>query len=257
LKDKKLKIDNIKLLTEYERQFKRKYPGLGCKLITMHDSCRLDFDVLADGTIYSFALTTAEVKNGDYPCTLYYWYDQKKKDKITDFHFTESRKPMEMNVDNAVNIARAMIFRLDEIDSDITNATDRLNDADFLSEIAYDVKESSVIKEFCDEYNIQINDEFLQQCIDGVAVFRAFHVGLREKIPCTCKMGSYELHHRLDNVWEKLTGKKHYIPTEATAAAYAFYLEFYMQDWKKSIVQDEPNFILTVDEYFSDLMNRF
>ena len=46
-----MKIDNIKLLTEYERQFKRKYPGLGCKLITMHNSCRLDFDVLVDGKI--------------------------------------------------------------------------------------------------------------------------------------------------------------------------------------------------------------
>ena len=94
-----MKIDNIKLLTEYERQFKRKYPGLECKLIMMHDSCRLDFDVLEGGTVYSFALTTSEVKNGDYPCTLYYWYDRTKKNKISNFHFTESRKPMEMNVD--------------------------------------------------------------------------------------------------------------------------------------------------------------
>lgn len=252
-----MKIDNIKLLTEYERQFKRKYPGLGCQLITMHDSCRLDFDVLEYGKTYSFALTSAEAKNGDYPCTLYYWYDQKKKDKITDFHFTESRKPMEMNVDNAVNIAHSMIFRLDEIDSDIKNAADRLNDKSFLEEIAYDVKDSSVIKEFCSKYNIALNDQFWQQCIDGVAVFRAFHVAFREKIPGECKIGSYALHHCLDNVWEKLTGKKHYIPTEPTAAAYAFYLNFYMQDWKKSIVQDKPNFIITVDEYFSDLMNRF
>lgn len=248
-----MKIENMKLFTEYERQFKRKYPGCKCKICYEHDDVRFDFEILNNVTLYDFSLTSTAAKNGDYPCTLHCWAKN-----ISDFNFTESRKPMEMNIDNAVNIGRAMLYRCEEIEKDIERAKSSLNDKEWFGFVEKDIKETKILKDFCDAFNIKQTPEFLQQCVDGFAVFHAFHVGNRmAKNLVERKVNSYGLHHTFDDIYEKLTGVKHYVPTEAVAASYAAYLTFCNKDWKDFITKNGPNFDLTIDEYFDDMTNQF
>lgn len=120
-----MNLDGMKLLTEYERQFKRKYPGHSCGLdptVVGENGYALTFQVLDNKILYSFILEVGGMKKGDYVCTLYflrgglseckdlYWL----KYTLRSEHFLESRKPMEMNIDNAINVARLMIQRYSE-----------------------------------------------------------------------------------------------------------------------------------------------
>lgn len=101
------KIENLKLFTEYDRQYHRKYPGLSCE-IKFHKyfdkpMARLVLDILHKGKIYVFSMTAQNpAVNGDITCTL-----ENVDGPICDF--AESRKPMEMNVDNLVNAARCYL----------------------------------------------------------------------------------------------------------------------------------------------------
>ena len=248
-----MKIENMKLFTEYERQFKRKYPGRSCRICFEHGDVRFDFEILDNATLYDFSLISTAAKNGDYPCTLHCW-----KKKISDFNFTESRKPMEMNIDNAINVGKAMLYRCEEIEKDIERAKSSLNDKELHGFIEEDLKKTKILKEFCDTFNIKLTPEFLQQCVDGFAIFQAFQVGNRMTHNLAeRKENSYGIHHIFDNIYAKLTGNKHYVPTEAVAASYAAYLTFCNKDWKDFITKNGPNFDLTFDEYFDDMLNPF
>lgn len=100
-----MKIENLKLFTEYERQFKRKYPGLKYEFIPSPGAVKFQFSYINGSKEYSFVLTADNPpKNGDVECTLSCVNNDK------DIKFDESRKPMEMNVDNAVNAAIYLIL---------------------------------------------------------------------------------------------------------------------------------------------------
>ena len=46
----------MKLFTEYERQFKRKFPGLKYKTVPSNGYMTFHFECLINGTVYSFRL---------------------------------------------------------------------------------------------------------------------------------------------------------------------------------------------------------
>lgn len=116
-----MKIENLKLFTEYERQLKRKYPCSHPKIEMLHNDCYLNFEHLVNGTIYTFGMVAPmEPKNGDVLCTVKLDSDIKlehsssKSDQILavaskEVQFNESRKPMEMNVDNLITAATVLV----------------------------------------------------------------------------------------------------------------------------------------------------
>jgi hypothetical protein len=114
-----MKIENLKLFTEYERQLKRKYPCSHPKIVvTQNGYCHLKFEHLVNGTIYTFGMAAPiEAKNGDVLCTVKLDSDIKCSSSSSDrilaefsgVEFNESRKPMEMNVDNLIIAATALV----------------------------------------------------------------------------------------------------------------------------------------------------
>lgn len=116
-----MKIENLKLFTEYERQLKRKYPCSHPKIVIMQTGCcHLKFEHLINGTIYTFGMAAPlEPKNGDVLCTvkldsnIKLEHSSSVSDRIiaefSGVEFNESRKPMEMNVDNLITAATALV----------------------------------------------------------------------------------------------------------------------------------------------------
>ena len=49
-----MKIENMKLFTEYERQFKRKFPGLKYKTVPSNGYMTFHFECLINGTVYIY-----------------------------------------------------------------------------------------------------------------------------------------------------------------------------------------------------------
>lgn len=104
-----MKIQNMKLFTEYERQFKRKYPGMQCELIPKEDRLIFRFNYVYEGKAYPFAMKAPnEAKNGDVECKVIYVNDLNYK-----IEFDESRKPMEMNIDNLINAVKYILNKME------------------------------------------------------------------------------------------------------------------------------------------------
>lgn len=104
----------MKLFTEYERQFNRKCPGT-CKLIPKDDKLIFHFTYVYEDTQYSFAMVAPnEAKNGDIECKLVYVNDPNYK-----IEFDESRKPMEMNVDNLINAMKFLLKQMENKNGNI------------------------------------------------------------------------------------------------------------------------------------------
>lgn len=104
-----MKIANMKLFTEYERQFKRKYPGMSCGLAPYKDGLSFVFTYVHNAKGYLFLMKAPyEAKNGDVECSLVYNGDPK-----LTIEFDESRKPMEMNVDNLINSAKYLLNKME------------------------------------------------------------------------------------------------------------------------------------------------
>lgn len=99
-----MKIENMKLFTEYERQFKRKFPGLKYNTVPSNGYMTFHFECLINGTVYSFRLEARnQPKNGDIEVEL------SCPSRGMSVKFDESRKPMEMNIDNAINAANYIV----------------------------------------------------------------------------------------------------------------------------------------------------
>lgn len=100
------RIENLKLFTEYERQLKRKYSCSHPTLKTVNLEFSLCFEHLVNGVIYNFRMTAPyPPKNGDVICTVY--LDNHPNESM---QFDESRKPMEMNVDNLITAATMLVI---------------------------------------------------------------------------------------------------------------------------------------------------
>lgn len=100
------RIENLKLFTEYERQLKRKYPCSYPILKTSYPEFSLCFAHLVKGVIYNFRMTAPyPPKNGDVICTVYLVNNPNES-----MQFDESRKTMEMNVDNLITAATFLVL---------------------------------------------------------------------------------------------------------------------------------------------------
>ena len=100
------RIENLKLFTEYERQLKRKYPCSHPSLKTVNYELSLCFEYLVNSVIYKFRMTApCPAKNGDIVCTVY--LDNHSDESM---QFDESRKPMEMNIDNLITAATMLVI---------------------------------------------------------------------------------------------------------------------------------------------------
>lgn len=110
-------VKNVKLFSEYERQIKRKITVIERERIChglvetdeeIFPEMYMQFDFIYNGGRYYFKLHAPnEPVNGDIECELYLHIH--KTDEWHCMKYKESRKPMEMNVDNLVNTARMMI----------------------------------------------------------------------------------------------------------------------------------------------------
>lgn len=104
-----MKIANMKLFTEYERQFKRKYPGMKCGLAPLNDGLSFGFTYVHNAKEYLFLMKAPnEAKNGDVECTVI-----SNKDPNLSIEFDESRKPMEMNVENLINATKYLLNKME------------------------------------------------------------------------------------------------------------------------------------------------
>ena len=100
-----MKIENVPLFTEYERQFKRKFPGLKCSTDIIDGAMKFTFELTKDNVAHEFLMVASEpAKNGSIKCLLL--MDHNTNDW---YEFDESRKPMEMNIDNVISIAKYMM----------------------------------------------------------------------------------------------------------------------------------------------------
>ena len=110
-----MKIKNMKLFTEYERQFKRKYPGMHCGLVPNDFGLFFHFNYVYKATSYAFVMSASyEPKNGDVECKLRFANDYENT-----IEFDESRKPMEMNIDNLINAAKYLLNRMENKNGNI------------------------------------------------------------------------------------------------------------------------------------------
>lgn len=105
-----MKIANMKLFTEYERQFKRKYPGMECGLTPLKDGLlSFVFSYVQNAKGHLFVMKAPlEPKNGDVECKVI-----SNQDPSLSIEFDESRKPMEMNVDNLINATKYLLKKME------------------------------------------------------------------------------------------------------------------------------------------------
>ena len=116
VKGKTFSVKNVKLFSEYERQIKRRlspiqHEHIGYGLVENNEEIWpeqfLEFDYVYNGVSNHLKLHAPdEPVNGDIECELYL--------QLSDYDwrcikFKESRKPMEMNIDNMLNVAKMMI----------------------------------------------------------------------------------------------------------------------------------------------------
>ena len=244
-----MKVKNIKLFTEYERQFKRLFPGNNFVIISESDGVRADFNVLQNGTLYDFAMHVKETNKQDHLVNVYIW-----NHKISDFTFEESKTTGEMNVRNLISICRQMIYRLDMIDSCAKSAKENLSNKEWLKEKIEDF--NSLVKggrldHFNKMYNIPDDKRpDLEQVKNAFLMFSA--TGLVYQRYCGQKTttNSYHLHHMVDNMWKNLLGQSVYENTIAVTAGYYLAMRFFNQDIDAKF--DGTNFDIVMDEFHSD-----
>lgn len=244
-----MKVKNIKLFTEYERQFKRLFPGNNFVIISESDGVRADFNVLQNGKLYDFAMYVKETNKQDHLVNVYIW-----NHKISDFTFEESKTTGEMNVRNLISICRQMIYRLDMIESCAKAAKENLSNNEWLKEKNEDFNilvKSGHLDAFNKKYNIPDNKRpDLEQVKNAFLMFTA--TGLVYQRYCGQKTttDSYHLHHMVDNMWKNLLGQSVYENTIAVTAGYYLAMKFFGQDIDAKF--DGINFDIVMDEFHVD-----
>lgn len=135
-------ILNTKLATEYERQYKKKYPSLQTRVQEHGGIIHFDFDYAFNNNLFKFGIHyDSKGYTSDIPCTLGCYSALKYSPQVT---FLESFKTAEMNVNNMLvaceKIAREIVnissmiselpnFKLiDEINLDLNYAIDKAED---------------------------------------------------------------------------------------------------------------------------------
>ena len=244
-----MKVKNIKLFTEYERQFKRLFPGNNFVIISESDGVRADFNVLQNGKLYDFAMYVKETNKQDHLVNVYIW-----NHKISDFTFEESKTTGEMNVRNLISICRQMIYRLDMIDSCAEAAKENLSNKEWLKEKNEDFNilvKGGRLDAFCKTYNIPDNKRpDLEQVKNAFLMFTATGLVYQRYCGQKATTDSYHLHHMVDNMWENLLGQSVYENTIAVTAGYYLAMKFFGQDIDAKF--DGTNFDIVMDEFHVD-----
>lgn len=244
-----MKVKNIKLFTEYERQFKRLFPGNNFVIISESDGVRADFNVLDHGTLYDFAMHVKETNKQDHLVNVYIW-----NHNISDFTFEESKTTGEMNVRNLISICRQMIYRLDMINACAKSAKENLSNKEWLKEKNADfdiLVKGGRLDAFNKMYNIPDNKKpDLEQVKNAFLMFTS--TGLVYQRYCGQKAvtNSYHLHHMVDNMWKNLLGQSVYENTIAVTAGYYLAMRFFGQDIDAKF--DGTNFDIVMDEFHLD-----
>lgn len=244
-----MKVKNIKLFTEYERQFKRLFPGNNFVIISESDGVRADFNVLDHGTLYDFSMHVKETDKQNHLVNVYMW-----NHKISDFTFEESKTTGEMNVRNLISICRQMVYRLNMIESCAKAAKENLSNENWLKEQNADfdiLVKSGRLDAFNKMYNIpddkrpdleQVKNAFLMFTSTGLVYQR--YCGQQDTT------NSYHLHHMVDNMWKNLLGQSVYENTIAVTAGYYLAMKFFGQDIDAKF--DGTNFDIVMDEFHLD-----
>lgn len=246
-----MKVKNIKLFTEYERQFKRLFPGNNFVIISENDGVRADFNILQNGTLYDFAMHVNEEPNKrDYLVNVNIW-----NHKISDFTFEESKTTGEMNVRNLISICRQMVYRLNMINSCAKAAKEALSNKAWLTKRNEDfdvlVKEGNHLDAFYKMYNITANKKpDLEQVKNTFLMFTATGLVYQRYCGQKATTNSYHLHHMVDNMWKNLLGQSVYENTIAVTAGYYLAMKFFGQDI--DVKFDGTNFDIVMDEFNLD-----
>lgn len=244
-----MKVKNIKLFTEYERQFKRLFPGNNFVIISEHDGVRADFNVLDHGKLYDFAMLVKDTNKTDHLVNVYIW-----DHRISDFTFEESKTTGEMNVRNLISICRQMVYRLDMIKECAKAAKENLSNKEWLTEKNEDFNifvKGGRLDAFCKKYNIPDDKKpDLEQVKNAFLMFTA--TGLVYQRYCGQKVtvDSYHLHHMIDDMWKNLLGQSVYENTIAVTAGYYLAMKFFGQDIDAKF--DGVNFDIVMDEFHKD-----
>lgn len=99
-----MKIENLKLFTEYESQLKRKFPGMLKECECGSSGMHLYGIHVENGKSFYWQMTAdAKPVNGDIECTV----NVTSENDFYTIKFDESRKPMEMNVANLYHAIKA------------------------------------------------------------------------------------------------------------------------------------------------------
>lgn len=245
-----MKVKNIKLFTEYERQFKRLFPGNNFVIVSESDGIRADFNVLQNGKLYDFSMHVKEETNKrDNLVNVNIW-----NHKISDFTFEESKTTGEMNVRNLISICRQMVYRLNMINSCAKAAKENLSNDEWLKTKNEDfdaLVKGGRLDAFYETYNIATNKKpDLEQVKNVFLMFTA--TGLVYQRYCGQKTttNSYHLHHIVDNMWKNLLEKNVYENTIAVTAGYYLAMKFFGQDIDAKF--DGTNFDIVMDEFNLD-----
>lgn len=249
-----MKVKNIKLFTEYERQFKRLFPGNNFVIVSESDGIRADFNVLQNGKLYDFSMDVKDETNKrDYLVNVYI-FDHK----ISNFTFEESKTTGEMNVRNLISTCRQMVYRLNMIDSCAKAAKENLSNKAWLTEKNEDFNalvKGGRLDAFYKMYNITDNKKpDIEQVKNAFLMFTATGLVYQRYCGQKATTDSYHLHHMVDNMWENLLGQSVYENTIAVTAGYYLAMKFFGQDIDAKF--DGTNFDIVIDEFHLDYIEK-
>lgn len=251
---------NTKLATEYERQYKKKYPSLQTAIQEHGGEIFFDFDYAFNNQMFKFGIYyESKGYTSDISCTLGSYYSLNYSPKIT---FLESFKTAEMNVNNMIVACEKLAREISNISSMISKLPNftlinQMNlDFDYIFDKAldYDIGYQG----YSDE--TAFNKDELTKAISALMF-------IRQNTPLafggndnndTIRVNSYGIKHTLERFYKKVnlpgycsTG------TAALAMLYVFVLDgcvdskvFNLKNANKS-----PNFECSIPvKYYNALM---
>lgn len=253
-------ILNTKLATEYERQYKKKYPSLSTKVQEHGGTIYFDFDYTFNKHLFNFGIYyESKGYTSDIPCTLGCYSSLKYSPKIT---FLESFKTAEMNVNN-------LLVACEKLSREIVNISSMINELPNFQLINQSSLDLNYITDKALDYDIgyqgyndttSFNINELTKAISALLFIRqntplAFGGNDYED---TIQVNSYGIKHTLERFYDKVklpgycsTG------TAALAMLYVFVLDgcvdskvFNLRNAKHS-----PNFECNIPvKYYNTLM---
>jgi len=253
-----MKLENVKLFTEYERQFKAKYHGLYNKIAYDKDKMYFTFEVIANRMSYTFRLEVDPPVNGDHTCRLYYMHDKIKMQPVV---FKESRKPMEMNIQNAIHAATFMIEHINKVMfavDDFLNVFN-LNCSERRNEILENVKTSRSVQDVCFNNRYKLTDEFIADIAYAYAALSAV-----TQHPFTpdgnkeFRLSTADIASKLTNSLNRQTKINHVISAHALLCAYALLVHIDIDGdstWKELMTEDRTTTYVQLSEEIVNVLN--